>query len=153
MKEIKDLVNLVISWIVSLFIYITYNILYPLGIAMLVYIIYNIVLSISPMMSGDFASILDIETVQTTIVTSALFILNFFVLKFMHEFTIIFSQSANETIKREYNLHEFTKEEQEAILSQLTPEERKYIEEQMEQDDKEVKITLLEDEDDKEDDK
>ena len=84
----------------------------------------------------------DIKALEKVIGAGILFVLNYYILKFIQEFTLMFNETIRSKMNNEYNINEFTPEEQEDILAQFTPEERKYIEEQMELEDREVKITI-----------
>ena len=139
MKKIKDLFNLVMNWLFSVVIYLLYHLLYPIGFVLMCFVIYYEVNYILHMWDTGLAKLDDLEKV---ICAGILFVLNYYILKFIQEFTLMFNETIRSKMNNEYNINEFTPEEQEDILAQFTPEERKYIEEQMELEDREVKITI-----------
>ena len=132
MKKIKDLFNLVMNWLFSVVIYLLYHLLYPIGFVLMCFVIYYGV---------KYITGLD-DDLEKVIGAGILFVLNYYILKFIQEFTLMFNETIRSKMNNEYNINEFTPEEQEDILAQFTPEERKYIEEQMELEDREVKITI-----------
>ena len=137
MKKIKDLFNLVMNWLFSVVIYLLYHLLYPIGFALMCFVIYYVV---EYMWNTDV--IKNLGEQDKVIGAGILFVLNYYILKFIQEFTLMFNETIRSKMNNEYNINEFTPEEQEDILAQFTPEERKYIEEQMELEDREVKITI-----------
>lgn len=136
MKKIKDLFNLVMNWLFSVVIYLLYHILYPIGFVLMCFVIWYAVKYILHMWDTD------LDDLEKVICAGILFVLNYYILKFIQEFTLMFNETIRSKMNNEYNINEFTPEEQEDILAQFTPEERKYIEEQMELEDREVKITI-----------
>ena len=139
MKKIRDIINVIISWLFSIFIYVLYHLLYPLGLALMVCVLYfGVKFGIDVFKNEP----LILEEQYLLIGSGILFILNYYLLKFIQEFTLVFNETIRSKMNNEYNINEFTPEEQEDILAQFTPEERKYIEEQMELEDREVKITI-----------
>lgn len=139
MKKIKDLFNLVMNWLFSVVIYLLYHLLYPIGFVLMCFVIYYEVNYILHMWDTGLDKLNNLEKV---IGAGILFVLNYYMLKFIQEFTLMFNETIRSKMNNEYNINEFTPEEQEDILAQFTPEERKYIEEQMELEDREVKITI-----------
>lgn len=137
MKKIKDLFNLVMNWLFSVVIYLLYHLLYPIGFVLMCFVIGYTVKYIPYMWDTG----LD-DDLEKAIGAGILFVLNYYILKFIQEFTLMFNETIRSKMNNEYNINEFTPEEQEDILAQFTPEERKYIEEQMELEDREVKITI-----------
>ena len=135
MKKIKDLFNLVMNWLFSVVIYLLYHLLYPIGFVLMCFVIYYAVKYIPHMWDK-------LDDLEKVIGAGILFVLNYYILKFIQEFTLMFNETIRSKMNNEYNINEFTPEEQEDILAQFTPEERKYIEEQMELEDREVKITI-----------
>ena len=127
MKKIKDLFNLVMNWLFSVVIYLLYHLLYPIGFVLMCFVIYYGVNYILHMLDTGLAKLDDLEKV---IGAGILFVLNYYILKFIQEFTLMFNETIRSKMNNEYNINEFT------------PEERKYIEEQMELEDREVKITI-----------
>lgn len=138
MKKIKDLFNLVMNWLFSVVIYLLYHLLYPIGFVLMCFVIYYEVNAVIYMWN----SLDKLDELEKVIVAGILFVLNYYILKFIQEFTLMFNETIRSKMNNEYNINEFTPEEQEDILAQFTPEERKYIEEQMELEDREVKITI-----------
>lgn len=136
MKKIKDLFNLVMNWLFSVVIYLLYHLLYPIGFALMCFVMIYVGIY---MWNTDLGKLDDLKKV---IGAGILFVLNYYILKFIQEFTLMFNETIRSKMNNEYNINEFTPEEQEDILAQFTPEERKYIEEQMELEDREVKITI-----------
>lgn len=134
MKKIKDLFNLVMNWLFSVVIYLLYHLLYPIGFALMCFVIYYVI--------KDLDKVIAFTLPEKVIGAGILFVLNYYILKFIQEFTLMFNETIRSKMNNEYNINEFTPEEQEDILAQFTPEERKYIEEQMELEDREVKITI-----------
>ena len=139
MKKIKDLFNLVMNWLFSVVIYLLYHLLYPIGFVLMCFVIYYEVIYIGDLWDTGLDKLDNLEKV---IGAGILFVLNYYILKFIQEFTLMFNETIRSKMNNEYNINEFTPEEQEDILAQFTPEERKYIEEQMELEDREVKITI-----------
>lgn len=139
MKKIKDLFNLVMNWLFSVVIYLLYHLLYPIGFVLMCFVIYYEGKYILHMLDTGLDKLDNLEKV---IGAGILFVLNYYILKFIQEFTLMFNETIRSKMNNEYNINEFTPEEQEDILAQFTPEERKYIEEQMELEDREVKITI-----------
>lgn len=142
MKKIKDLFNLVMNWLFSVVIYLLYHLLYPIGFVLMCFVIYHVVNYIPYMWDTGLSRPDDIKALKKVIGAGILFVLNYYILKFIQEFTLMFNETIRSKMNNEYNINEFTPEEQEDILAQFTPEERKYIEEQMELEDREVKITI-----------
>ena len=142
MKKIKDLFNLVMNWLFSVVIYLLYHLLYPIGFVLMCFVIWYAVKYILYMWDTGLSSPDDIKALEKVIGAGILFVLNYYILKFIQEFTLMFNETIRSKMNNEYNINEFTPEEQEDILAQFTPEERKYIEEQMELEDREVKITI-----------
>lgn len=136
MKKIKDLFNLVMNWLFSVVIYLLYHLLYPIGFVLMCFVMIYVGIY---MWNTDLGKLDNLEKV---IGAGILFVLNYYILKFIQEFTLMFNETIRSKMNNEYNINEFTPEEQEDILAQFTPEERKYIEEQMELEDREVKITI-----------
>ena len=139
MKKIKDLFNLVMNWLFSVVIYLLYHLLYPIGFVLMCFVIYYEVNYILDMWDTGLDKL---DYLEKVIGAGILFVLNYYILKFIQEFTLMFNETIRSKMNNEYNINEFTPEEQEDILAQFTPEERKYIEEQMELEDREVKITI-----------
>ena len=147
MRKIKDFLSTTANWLFSVVIYLLYHLLYPIGFILMCFVIYFAGVYIWSF-ARDSPDIMD--DLCKVIGAGILFVLNYYALKFIQEFTLMFNETIRSKMNNEYNINEFTPEEQEDILSQFTPEERKYIEEQMQQEDKEVKITLHEDDEEDE---
>lgn len=142
MKKIKDLFNLVMNWLFSVVIYLLYHLLYPIGFVLMCFVIVYTCKAGYDMWNTGLDKPDVIKYLDKVIVAGILFVLNYYILKFIQEFTLMFNETIRSKMNNEYNINEFTPEEQEDILAQFTPEERKYIEEQMELEDREVKITI-----------